>query len=161
MPCRCKHAVLNVPDNADWGPAFWKVLHGLAECAGKHSNQNQQRDEMLLWKNLLTLLKLVLPCPECREHLATYCLRTPIDLPDKYQEFGPYVRDWLYVLHEDVNRRLGKPSFPRDQIQPDPDRRQSFAVLQIIAKRAIYVTAVPILTWGRFANIVQTLLGMY
>ena len=161
MPCRCKRTLLNVPENAEWGPAFWKVLHGLAQLAGHKTDPNMRRDEILHWKHLLKTLHTVLPCEECREHLVSYVKHNPIDIPENYEMVGSYLRLWVYLLHEDVNRRLGKPSFLYDQLANDPEHKQSFAILQIIMKRAVVSSAVHILEWTKWSNNVRILMGMY
>jgi hypothetical protein len=161
MPCQCKRTPVNVPDNAEWGPALWKVLHGLAQLAGRQTNPNIRRDEMLHWKHLLKTLHTVLPCEDCREHLVSYVAHNPIDIPESYEQIGVYVRTWLYKLHENVNQRLGKPSFPFAQLANDPDHKQSFAILQVIMKRAVVSSAVHILDWTKWSNNVRIMMGMY
>lgn len=46
MPCACRTPVINYPDNVDWGPLFWKLLHGLAEYAGKQNDSVLRADEI-------------------------------------------------------------------------------------------------------------------
>jgi hypothetical protein len=84
----------------------------------------------------------------------------PIVIPTKYEDLHSYVRIWLYTFHEEVNARLGKPSFPLNQLQCDYDVRQAFAVLNVIIKRAVYTTAVSILAWTKWSNFVKIAVTM-
>ena len=120
-----------------------------------------RHDEIRHWNVLLRKLHTVLPCEECREHLVAYVAHHPIAVPESYEEMGMYVRMWIYTLHEDVNRRLGKPSFPFDQLANDPNHKQSFEILLVIMKRAVASTAVHILDWTKWSNNVRIMMGMY
>ena len=161
MSCGCKIKPLNVPQNVEWGPLFWKVLHGLAECSGSKTDANMQRDEKLLWNKLLTKLHTVLPCSECREHLASYIQKHPVQIPDNYSELSLYVRQWLHALHEDVNARLGKQPYAFHQLVRTPDLSKSVYTLTVVMKRAIKASALPILSWIHWSNHARTLSGMY
>ena len=142
----------DVPENAEWGPACWKVLHGLAEFAGRQTDPNVQRDELRLWNNILTTLHTVLPCKECKDHCILYVKLHPIVIPTNYEELHSYVRIWLYTFHEDVNSRLGKPSFPVNQLQCDYDVMQAFTTLNVIIKRAVNTSAISITEWTKWSN---------
>ena len=72
MPCACKAPKINVPENMEWGPVFWKLLHTLAEHSGSAPMVGLRGDEVRAWKSLLTLLSKSLPCESCREHLQIY-----------------------------------------------------------------------------------------
>lgn len=150
-----------MPDSFDWGPAFWRILHGLAESAGGYTDVNAQKDEQLLWKNLMINLPKTLPCDECRNHLKDYIVLHPIEIPESYDNLKHYVRLWYYELHEDVNRRLEKPSFPFENLAPEPCLKKAFSDLSIILKQEIQVGNASLLAWLKWSKYVRFLVGMY
>lgn len=164
MPCACKHKPLNVPDNVEWGPVFWALLHGLAERAGSAPMPGLQGDEIRAWQGLLTHLPKTLPCEDCKTHLQHYILANPIEVPDVFSELKPYVRMWLYNLHNNVDIRLGKPTFLYEDLNSEygavPLRNQ-YEVLQVLIKRAVQGSAVPLLSWNNWSKYTKILLGMY
>ena len=113
MPCyRCMKAAINAPDIKDWGPAFWSLLHGYAERSGKHE------DEKSHWICIFEALPTILPCPECGKHVKEWLRTHPIGQLRKLpvpQLYG-WITTYLYNLHENVNKRLGKPGFPKDKL---------------------------------------------
>ena len=164
MPCSCKNPPVNVPDNLEWGPVFWRLLHGLGEHSGTVGMHRLRADEMRAWKSMLTQLDRALPCEHCRQHLKEYIARHPVSIPDNYEQFRPYIRRWLYDLHEDVNRRLGKASFPFESIDlvyKNVNLRGTYDVLSILVARSIQGTAVPLLSWKAWTGHVKMLFGMY
>jgi hypothetical protein len=164
MGCKCKNQPVNVPENTEWGPVFWTLLHGLAERAGSAPMPGLQGDEKRAWKIMLTTLHKALACETCRTHLNAYVLANPINIPDNYSEFGTYVRRYLFNVHENVNRRLKKPAFnivDLSILYKGINLKKTFDVLDIIIKRSIQATAVPILSWTNWSSQVRTLLGMY
>jgi hypothetical protein len=57
-----------------------------------------------------------------------------------YGDIKPFVRNWFWALHENVNQRLGKPSFPFDQLTPTYGKvniNYNFQLVEMIEKRAI------------------------
>jgi hypothetical protein len=60
----------------------------------------------------------MLPCPDCREHFASWINGHPIKpfLAVPYSEKGEWIRRWLYDLHSDVNRRLSKTNLAYDEL---------------------------------------------
>ena len=82
---------IQVRDTAVWGPALWRVLHGLAEYGHDIIPLSE-------WQNLITALHTGLPCPDCTSHYQRWCRIHP--LTDSYP-----IRRWFLDLHNDVNRR--------------------------------------------------------
>jgi len=164
MPCACKHKPLNVPDNVEWGPIFWALLHGLAERAGSAPMPGLQGDEMRAWKGVLAFLPKTLPCEDCSMHAQNYILSHPIVIPENFQDLKTYVKTWLYNLHEDVNMRLGKPSFLYSNLTQEygsvPLKNQ-YEVVQVLVKRAIEASVIHLLSWNNWSKPVRILLGMY
>jgi hypothetical protein len=164
MTCKCRNQPTNVPQNAEWGPAFWKLIHALAEKAGSAPLPGLQGDETRAWKIILTTLPNALACEDCRIHLTAYITTNPINIPDKYSDLREYVRTYLYLLHEDVNKRLNKKPFGKvdlGSLYGKVNLRQAFDVTNVIVHRSILATAVPILSWNNWSSQVRTLLGMY
>jgi len=164
MGCKCQNKPANVPANVEWGPVFWTLLHGLAERAGSVPMPGLQGDEQRAWKIILNTLPKSLACEDCRLHLTGYITNNPVNIPDKYSDFSGYVRMYLYNLHETVNRRLKKEPFNIDNLNAMyrvVNIRKTFDILNIIIKRSIQATAVPILSWTAWCTQVRTLMGMY
>lgn len=80
-------------DTTVWGANLWKVLHTLSVYA----EQSQM-------ETLVKLLVEHIPCTVCKQHFTAYVQATPFDSSVK----------WFFTLHNDINRRLGKPEFPED-----------------------------------------------
>ena len=116
MPCNCVVDKPTYPQNEEWGPIFWSVVHSSAERAGKQNNAITQGDEMRAWPLFVKTFVPCIPCPYCREHAAEWVKANPFTLPERYTEWYPFIRLWWWRFHEDVNHRLGKPSFPFDQL---------------------------------------------
>ena len=89
-----------------WGPSVWKTIHSFA--IAYTPDQKQQ------FKNYINSLQYILPCQACREHLKQNLKILKIDdyLSNNHQLFL-----WSYLLHDRVNRQLGKSSPPFEQIK--------------------------------------------
>jgi len=148
----------------EWGPIFWTLLHALAERAGTAPLPGLQGDEVRAWKIIITTLPKALACEDCRTHLTAYIAANPVSIPDKYSDVRNYIRAYLFNLHESVNARLKKPSFSAadlTMVYNGINLRHSFEVVNVIVKRSIQATAVPILSWNSWCTQVRTLIGMY
>lgn len=159
--CNCSKYSIEVPENIEWGPLFWKILHGLAERSGSSSSFLLRKDEHTLWKQVLTTLSSTLPCSECRDHLREYILVHPIQIPDTFSNLHTYIQTWIYNLHEDVNLRLSKPSYPFASLEATPDIRTGFLQLQVVMERAARASSVPFLSWKKWSNSVKMLMSIY
>lgn len=112
MTCsRCASDNTKYPKTAEWGPLIWRILHTLAERAGKQSNEIIRADEKRAWLLFVKNLVAILPCEECRAHATAYMKETPFEPPESYPAWNLYIRTYFYTFHESVNTRLGKPSF--------------------------------------------------
>ena len=88
---------MDAPQTAVWGPNLWQILHAAAERIGTRPSRTE---DTRLWSALLSSLRFSLPCPLCKKHYAMYYARNrpnPSAIPA-----------WLWGLHVDVNRRLGR-----------------------------------------------------
>jgi hypothetical protein len=108
--CSCNPEKVDYPQNYEWGPRIWSVLHGLSLRAGTVTLDLMKADEMRAWEKILVATGPMLPCEHCREHYAQWLIENPIKpfLTLPYVEKGEWIRLWLYNLHSTVNRRLGK-----------------------------------------------------
>ena len=113
MPCACKVPVETYPENAEWGPLFWKILHGLAEMAGRQKDAVLQGDEVRTWIQVLTQMKQCLPCDICREHYSRWLAAHPVDGLGKmsYKDVGLWIQTYLFDLHNEINEGNDKPVF--------------------------------------------------
>ena len=90
-----------------WGPAAWEALFA---CAWACPKRELERLVAMVDATLATL-----PCKKCRRHAlraraeATRRLRGAIDCPQ--QMFR-----WLYLLKDEVNKSLGRPSPPMSDV---------------------------------------------
>ena len=151
MPCSCLVDKPEYPQNEEWGPLLWLVLHTLAEKAGKPGNLITKGDEQRAWPLFMKTLGPIIPCPYCRDHFQEYIKTTPFELPMDYLMWKFYIPMYFYKLHEDVNKRLGKPSFPATSLSTtykDPARlRDTISQLDKIQERAIKMGGVSLLAW--------------
>jgi hypothetical protein len=151
MPCSCIVDKPEYPQNEEWGPLLWLILHTLANKAGKQENLLTKGDEQRAWPLFVKTLGLILPCPYCRDHFQQYVQNNPFQLPDDYTVWKDFIPLYFYRVHEDVNKRLGKPSFPFTDLQTsykDTGRIQpTMARLEKIQERAIKMGGVSLLAW--------------
>jgi hypothetical protein len=96
---------MDSPQNHIWGPQLWIILHSSAERIGSKQLQRLPQEESRIWTTLLSSLRYSLPCPQCKKHYSDYILSTPITSIAQ-----PFIRNWIYNLHNQVNARTGKPN---------------------------------------------------
>tara|TARA_Y100000768_G_scaffold374349_1_gene343969 strand:+ start:6427 stop:6879 length:453 start_codon:yes stop_codon:yes gene_type:complete len=86
---------------AVWGPIIWDLLHCLT-IKIKDDKFVYCKDELI--KNIMSILSN-LPCPECSKHASSLFKKYNIkNINDK-----KILIKALFVIHEDVNKRLRKP----------------------------------------------------
>ena len=89
-----------------WGPPTWIFLHALCE---KVNPEHYLLIKDALWNNIKELCK-VLPCPDCSAHATDYLSKIPPP-PTKV-----HLVQIMYLFHNEVNQRTGKPPFPRERL---------------------------------------------
>jgi len=101
----------DVPEPEEWGPIVWKYLHCLTEKIGTTGNKIVDTDQANYMETLLTTLHLVIPCPECQAHAASYISSNPIpSLKGLYNEqLRTTVRNWLFTFHNHIRTTKGRP----------------------------------------------------
>lgn len=97
-------------DTSVWGAPLWCVLHTASVLMGG-------RRQISLWRNLLAALTNSLPCPECSAHYNAWYKRTPLRFSLLGSGVQGTVLNWVLGLHNDVNRRLGRPPWSADQVR--------------------------------------------
>jgi hypothetical protein len=151
MVCNCIADKPTYPQNEEWGPLLWWILHALAGKAGTQPNTLLRADEERAWPLFVKELANMLPCPYCRDHLQDYQKANPFALPKDASQWNLYVTTYFYDLHEAVNVRLGKPSFPKEELaQTYRDTKlfkEKFDALQKIEDRAIKQGGVNLFAW--------------
>jgi hypothetical protein len=140
---------MDAPQNNEWGPEMWKLLHGLAEKIGQYTivthryqTETQEKEEKRLWSVLLGSLRLSLPCPLCRKHYTEYINSNS---PDRFIH-GPVklVKDdiklWLYHLHSNVNQKYNKNNIPIEllsELYRNINYNHSFNIIALHMKRGL------------------------
>ena len=101
----------DTPDPEEWGPIVWKYLHCLTEKLGTSGNTIVDTDQANYMETLLTTLQLVIPCPECQAHAASYISNNPLpSLKGLYgEQLRNSVRNWLFAFHNHVRSSKGQP----------------------------------------------------
>lgn len=117
--CNCNPEKVDYPQNYEWGPRVWNVLHGLSLRAGTNQITMLREDEMRTWEKIITSTGPMLPCEECRGHYASWLAAHPVKPLSTmgYSEKGEWIRRWFYDLHTNVNQRLKKPNLEYDQLR--------------------------------------------
>lgn len=166
MPCACRAPAETYPENAEWGPLFWKLLHGMAEYVGKQVDPNYQVEEVRLWAQMLTTLQQTIPCDVCRAHYGEWLTENPPaavqSLP--YAEVSLWAQRWLWLLHNRINEGNDKPVFLFDQLQAvykGTQITQSWKALTPVLQKAISLNGVTLLSWRNWLMIVRKLQGFW
>lgn len=149
MPCSCQVPVPNYPETAAWGPILWKILHGLAERAERSF---VLADEVREWQRFIKATGDMLPCDICRAHFKEYTNQHPLtqlSLLSKGQ-VKPWIKNWFWDLHNEINTGTGKPVFPYDDLEntySTVDLTDQMYRLTPVIKKAIDLSGVPLFKW--------------
>ena len=87
-----------------WGPSGWKFLHTLTFIYP----ENPSFSDKVKMREFMTSLYLILPCKYCRASFLKYSNSLPID---DYLESRVMLIDWLYKIHNKVNKKLRAQGF--------------------------------------------------
>jgi hypothetical protein len=92
-----------------WGPLLWRLLHTIAEKLGTTKPDLLAADEAREVVFLLKGIEVIMPCEKCRRHYHEYRIKNPYDVFAQRRGLGlkKGVKEWLYNLHETVNKRNG------------------------------------------------------
>lgn len=104
------------PDGEELGRSAWTLLHSAAAYFPEEPSAQQQTSMLALFR----ALPHIYPCHSCAEALGEEYKREEkeggwedrsLKLAEAVRS-GPSLRKWLCGIHNEVNQRLGKPSFP-------------------------------------------------
>lgn len=91
------------PQTHIWGPNLWMILHSAAERIGSQVLKRLPNEEARIWNGLLASFRFSLPCPLCKRHYTEFISSHPLPLITREG-----IRNWLYILHTQVNDRTAK-----------------------------------------------------
>ncbi len=92
----------------DWGPLLWFLIHLVA--ANLRSDNGIVTDETAqTFKAFIVSISLLVPCPDCKQHMTSYMMNTQIGDVIKTPN-GAFM--WTYKFHNAVNQRLKKSEMP-------------------------------------------------
>ena len=93
---------------SQWGPRLWEFLHACSFAFPDTPTEEQTK----AFEKLLEALRVLLPCPKCREHYNNFIIEKPAPAT-----CGTDLQKWLVDFHNDVNQRLGKPTVPLETVK--------------------------------------------
>jgi hypothetical protein len=87
-----------------WGPSMWHTLHTISF---NYPVKPTKKEKINYYKFYLSL-KDILPCKYCRQNYVKNIKSVPINM--KTMKNRASLSKWVYELHEEINRMLGKKS---------------------------------------------------
>jgi hypothetical protein len=90
-----------------WGPLYWYTLH----CLVIHIQDEYFESERNNIINTINSIITNLPCPTCKQHAMAMFKRRKLN---KIMNKDDLINE-LYLMHEEVNKRLNKKSFTYDE----------------------------------------------
>ena len=91
-----------LPDPRYWGSKFWFTMHTIAYFYPSEPTPEQMAHASNFYSSLASLL----PCPGCAAHYARLLQQHPVDGAVTSRS---NLIEWVNRIHNEVNRRLGKP----------------------------------------------------
>ena len=91
--------------NSFWGPSAWRAMHSMAAT--------YDPDHAEAFRSYINSLVGALPCIACRRHWAENLRAYPVD---NYLDRRENLFFWTYLMHDQVNKQLGKVSPPYDSV---------------------------------------------
>ena len=166
MPCSCQKPLPDYPESDHWGPVLWTILHTLAEKGGKAVFSSFYEDERRQWINIFSVLPKMIPCAMCRQHTEEWIAANPIaaikTMP--YSQLGPWLIDWFYTFHEEVNARTGKPSFDKALLATTYNSvsiEGAMRILKPFIETAIRLSGITLFPWTKFVGFVKIMCSIY
>lgn len=87
-----------------WGPSMWHTLHTISFNYPVKPTEKEKDDYL----NFFLSLDKILPCRYCRENYKKNIKSVPLNKGTMKNRYTLSL--WLYNLHEEINRMLGKKS---------------------------------------------------
>ncbi len=94
---------LSIPPEV-WGPFFWHTIHITALGYPKEPTYAHKKAA----KEFFESLQFLIPCPICREHYQQHLEKYPLT---PHLDRRSDLFRWTVLLHNEVNKMLGKPEF--------------------------------------------------
>lgn len=91
-----------------WGPFFWHTFHLVALGYPSQPSYSDKKAAKEFFESMMYLI----PCPACREHYRVFLGELPIT---PHLDDGQSLFRWTVVLHNRVNKSLGKPVFSESE----------------------------------------------
>lgn len=91
-----------------WGPPTWKSMHEISIGYSNYPTDQEKYDMQLYFE----MVSRILPCKECRCHFRDILQKYPPNVNNSCT-----LQTWLFNVHNEVNKRLGKSVFSIDQYQ--------------------------------------------
>ena len=91
-----------------WGNTVWYLYHSIAEQIKEDEFSNNKN-------SIIEIIKLVcnvLPCPDCSKHATDILKNINFTNMTNKEE----LKIFLFNFHNDVNKRLNKPQFNKDNL---------------------------------------------
>jgi len=99
---------MHIPPES-WGPFFWHTIHITALGYPEKPTHAHKKAA----KEFFESLKLLIPCPICRDHYNTHLEKYPLT---PHLDTRADLFRWTILLHNEVNKTLGKPAFTESQV---------------------------------------------
>ena len=94
----------------EWAHETWKFIHRFSFYVDMH--EFASADAQAAFHDILRNLPRVLPCDDCRGHMAAYLAQHPLPLPQCAASCEFANARYCVDLHNSVNIRQGKPTVP-------------------------------------------------
>lgn len=109
-------------DTRVWGPHAWEYLHTLT--FNYPTNPTDKDKQTFI--SYMDLTSKTLPCTTCRVHFAKLLKKYPTE---QYVANRDTLSRWLVMLHNSVNKRLGKPVVKYDNVKQKYETMRGTCVL--------------------------------
>jgi len=126
-------------DPVVWGDGFWKSIH--------YASVDYAVADKEGFRAFFASLKVTLPCENCREHYTEFWNTHSIE---PYLEQDEKLREWTLLLHNTVNKRLGKPIWTlaefneRYDVREDDEEEKVAQISLITRDKPVVVHAAPV-----------------
>ena len=87
-----------------WGPSLWHTMHTISFNYPTHPSPEDKKN----YRDFIINLKNILPCKHCRINLQKNFKSLPLKM--EYMKSRETFSNYIYSLHELVNKMLGKKS---------------------------------------------------
>jgi hypothetical protein len=98
---------MHIPPEA-WGPFFWHTIHIIALGYPMEPSHAHKKAA----KEFYESLKILIPCPICKEHYIAHLEKYPLT---PHLDRRTDLFRWTVLLHNEVNKALGKRPFTETQ----------------------------------------------